>query len=170
LAEGCFPAEAPAAVGAGEEARWKGHRVDKSEGGVVGRERKELLPEALLGLPEVGRLPDEGGPVYLAEDGEPLGVMPAEEEVDVLVGVHPEELSDELNSEHLSIRELGGGSAASEAAPFEPVVHEAEDGHDEGAKIQEKTSVLFGAIRLTPSVGRSSLSLKSSKKLAHGVN
>jgi hypothetical protein len=56
--------------------------------------------------------------------------------------------------------------------PFEPVVDKAEDGDDEGAKIHnKKTSAAYGAIESTPSVGRSSLWLKSSReKLAHGVN
>ena len=50
-------------------------------------EREELLPEALLDLPEVGGLTGEGGAMNGAEGGEPVGVVPAEEEVDALVGV-----------------------------------------------------------------------------------
>jgi len=107
------------------------------------------LPEALLGLSEVGRLPRESGPMHLAEGGEPSAVVTAKEEVDVLVGVEAEELPYDLDGEDLRVGELGGGSTASDAPPFEPVVDEAEDGYDEGAKIHEKTSVLFGAVRLT---------------------
>ncbi len=102
----------------------------------------------------------------LAEGGEPLCVVAAEEEVDALVGVYAEELADDLDGEHLRVGKLWGGTALAVAplAPFEPVVHQAEDGHDEAAKIQEKTSMTFGAIGLTPSVGRSSLLLKPSKE------
>jgi hypothetical protein len=88
----------------------------------------------------------------------------SEEAVDALVGVEAEELTYDLDSEELSIREVGGRSASSEASPFERVVDEAENGDDEGVKIQEKTSVVIGAIRLIPSVGRSSVLLKPSKE------
>jgi hypothetical protein len=87
LAEGGLPPEAFAAVGAGEQASRQGHRVAKREGGVVRGPSEELLPEALLDLPEVGRLPSEGGAMDLAERGEPLGVVPPEVAADGLVGV-----------------------------------------------------------------------------------
>jgi hypothetical protein len=45
-----------------------------------------------------------------------------------------------------------------------------DDGYDEGTKIYKKTSVLLGAIELIPSVGRSSLCLKSSEELAYGAS
>ncbi len=75
----------------------------------MGGEREELLAEALLGLPEVGRLPREGGPMYLAEGGEPSAVVTAKEEVDVFVGIEAEELPDELDGEDLRVGELGAG-------------------------------------------------------------
>jgi hypothetical protein len=112
----------------------------------VGGEREELLPEVLFDLPEVGRLPREGGPMHLAEGGEPSAVVTAKEEVNVLVGVEAEELPDDLHGEDLRVGELGSGSAASDAPPLEPVVDEAEGGHDEGAKIHEKTSVLCSVL------------------------
>ena len=66
--------------------------------------------------------------VYLLlECGEPFTVVTAEEAVDALVGVKAEELSDDLEGEDLSIRELGCGSATSDASPFETVVDEAEE-------------------------------------------
>jgi hypothetical protein len=81
------------------------------------------------------------------------------------VFVEPEELTDDLDGEHFRVAERGSGSACSEAPEVhESVVYEAEDGYDEGAKIQEKTSATSGAIELTPSVGRSSVLLKASKK------
>ena len=116
----------------------------------------------------------EGGAMNRAEGGEPLRVVPAEEEVDVLVGVEAEELAHDLDGKDLRVGDLRRRAALANAKILDPVVYEAEDGHDEGAKIhkkkkKKKTSVPFGAIGLTPSVRGSSLSLKSSKKRAHGV-
>src|SRR5215217_3632800 len=165
LAEGGFSLEAATAVGAGKQACWQRHGVHQREGRVVGGEREELLPEALLYLPEVGTLTGEGGAVHLAKGWEPLGVVSAEEEVDSLVGVEAKELPDDLYGEDLRIRKLRSGTALADATPFESVVDKAEDGHDEGAKIHEKkSSVMFGAIELTPRVGRSSPWLNSSRE------
>ena len=106
-----------------------------------------------------------------AEGGEPLRVVPAEEEVDVLVGVEAEELAHDLDGKDLRVGDLRRRAALANAKILEPVVYEAEDGYDEGAKIHKKTPV---AVRCywadTASVRGSSLSLKSSKKLAHGVS
>jgi hypothetical protein len=96
--------------------------------------------------------------------------VPSEVAVECLVGVKPQELAYDLDGEDLRIRELRSGSAASDAPPFETVVHQTEDSHDEGVKIHEKTSAASGAIESTPSVGRSSTLLKFSRKLAHGVS
>jgi hypothetical protein len=94
LAESGFTQEAATAVGAGEEARWQWHRVYEREGRIVRGEEEEILPKALLYLPEVSRLPGEGGTVDLAYSREPLAVVAAEEEVDALIGVDAEELSN----------------------------------------------------------------------------
>src|SRR5215207_3049619 len=149
--------EALAAVGASEEARRQGHRIDESKGRVVRCECKEILPEALLDLPEVGRLAAESGPMHLAKGGKPLCVVTAEEEVDVLVGVYPKELSNDLDGKHLGVGELGCGSAPSEASqPFELVVYKAEDRDDEGAKIHRKgPPSLWQLVWVPPSVGKS---------------
>lgn len=62
FAESGLSPETAAAVGSGEKARRRqGERVHQGEGGVVGGVGQELLPEALLDLPEVGGLPGEGG-------------------------------------------------------------------------------------------------------------
>jgi len=108
--------------------------------------------------------------MHLTEGGKPIGVVTAEEEVDVLVRVESQELAYDLDGEDLRIGELGGGSAASEAQPLDSVVYEAKDGHDEGAKIHERRPPLRRSVWSLPSVGRSSLLLKPSKKLAHGVS
>jgi hypothetical protein len=169
LAESRLYPKARAAVSAGEQTRRQGHRVNEGEGGVVGSEAEKLLPEVFFDLPEVGSLPREGGAMHLLESAEPLCVVPSEEEVDALVGVEAEELSDYLDGEDFRVGELGRRTALANATIFEPIVDEAEDGHDEGAKIHKKASIPFGAIGLTPSVRGSSPSLKSSKKRAHGV-
>ncbi len=62
----------------------------------MGSEEEQFLPETLLELEEVGRLAREGCPMDLTEGREPFAVVTTEEEVDTLVGVYPEELSDDL--------------------------------------------------------------------------
>jgi hypothetical protein len=109
----------------------------------VRSEREKLLPEALLDLPEVGRLPSEGGPMHLTEGGEPgRGTNPRSDGGRrggcLCRCLCAEEFSDDLDGEDLRVGERGCGSTASETQPLEPVVHEAKDGHDEGAKIHKK--------------------------------
>jgi hypothetical protein len=80
-------------------------------------------------------------------------VVPWEVAVDALVGVESQELSDDLYGENLRVGGLRGGAAlAPECRVFEPVVDEAEDSHDEGAKILGRRpplrcSVLLGQHR-----------------------
>jgi len=138
FAESGFSSKAATAVGPSEKARWQRHRVNECEGGVVRGEEEQILPEALLELPEVGCLPGEDGSMYLAEGRKPFSVVTAEEEVDSLVSVDAEELSNHFDSEDLRVGELWSGTALAKAMPFEPVVDKAEDGHDEGAKIHNK--------------------------------
>ncbi len=57
LAESSLPFEARAAVGSGEQTRRQGKRVRQGEGGIVRGFSQEFLPEELLYLPQVGRLP-----------------------------------------------------------------------------------------------------------------
>jgi len=137
----------------------------------VGSEHEELLPEVFFDLEEVGCLTGEGGAVYFAQSGEPLMVVPSEEEVDGLVGVEPQELAYDLDGEDLGIGELGGWSAPSDAAFLESVVDEAEDADDEGALRSTGRDLL--SLRLVwapPSVGRSPMLFNRSEKLAHGVS
>jgi hypothetical protein len=145
LAEGGFSLEAATAVGTSKQARRQRHGVNQREGRVVGGQLEELLPEELLYLLEVGALTGEGGAVHLAKGLEPLGVM-SEEEMDTLVGVEAKELAYDLYGEYLGIRKLRSGTALADATPFEPVVDKAEDGHDEGAKIHKKTSVMCSVL------------------------
>jgi len=171
FAEGGLSLKTPTAVGSGEQARRQGERVRQSEAGVVGGLGQDLLPEALLGLPQVRCLPSEGGAMHPPQVREEVSVVAPEVLEEFRVFVEPQELTDDLDGEHFRVGERWGGSACSEAPEVhESVVYEAEDGYYEGAKIQEKTSATSGAIELTPSVGRSSVLLKSSKKPAHGVS
>jgi hypothetical protein len=109
--------------------------------------------------------------MYLPEVREEVGVVAPEVHKEFGVFVEPEELTYELDSQYFRVAERGSGSALSEAAEvLESLIYEAEDRDDEGAKIHKKTSAASGAIGSTPSVGGSSVLLKSSKILAHGVS
>jgi hypothetical protein len=136
-------------------------------------EGEKLLPEeALLDLPEVCSLPSEGGAMDEAQRRKPLRIMPSEVAVGCLVGVEPKELSDDLDGEDLRAGEFRGGAALAQGSlVFE--IRSSMRQKTETMKVlrsNQKTSAAFGAIESTTSVGRSSLLLKSSKKLAHGVN
>src|SRR5215207_1470936 len=171
FAEGRITAEATASVGAGKQASRQGHRVADGKSRVMGCKRKELLPETLLDLPEIGRLPSEGGPMYLTEGREPCSVVPSEKEVDVLVGVESQELTDDLHCEYLRVGELWGGAALTEPMPsFELIVYQAKDRDDEGAKIHRKRPPSLRLVWAPPSVGRSPMLFNRSEKLAHGVS
>ena len=144
LAESGLPAESTATVGSGEQARRQRERVRQSEGRVVGSEGEKLLPEVLLDLEEVGRLPSEGGAVDDPERGEPLCVVPSEEEADCLVvGVYAEELSYDLDGEDLGVGKLRGGTTLTDTPSFEPIVYQAEDGDDEGALRSTREDLLY---------------------------
>jgi hypothetical protein len=159
LAESGLSAESTAAVSACEQARRQGHRVADGERGVMGGERKELLPEALFDLPEVGSLAAECGPMYLTEGGEPFSIVTTKEEVDGLVGIEPQELADDLYGEHFGVGELGGGSAASDAPFLELVVDKTEDGDDEGALRSIREDLLLFSMDRSTTEGREVFSL-----------
>jgi hypothetical protein len=132
---------------------------------------EELSPEEFLDLPQVRCLPGEGGAMHTSEVREEVGVVVPEVRKEFCVFVEPQELPNDLDSQYFRVAERGSGSALSEASEvLESVIYEAEDRDDEGAKIHKKTSAGSGAIGSTPSVGGSSVLLKSSKKLAHGVS
>jgi hypothetical protein len=97
--------------------------------------------------------------------------MPPEVAVERPVGVQPEKLPDDLDGQDLRVRKLRSGTAPSNTPTLEMIVDEAEDANYEGAKIHErKTPFCSRWIGAPPSVGRSSLLLKFSKKPAHGVS
>jgi hypothetical protein len=81
----------------------------------VGSVGQELLPEALLGLPQVRRLPGEGGAMYPQEVREEVGVVaPEEVRKEFCVLVYPQELTDDLDGDDLGVEECWGRSACSE--------------------------------------------------------
>jgi hypothetical protein len=91
--------------------------------------------------------------------------------VALCVFVYPQELTDDLDGEYLGVAERGSGPTCSQTPELSyAIVDEAEDRYDESAKIHKKTSATSGAIGLTPSVGRSSVWLKSSRKHAYEVS
>jgi hypothetical protein len=164
FAEGGLTPEAMAAVSAGKQARWQGQRVADGESGVVRGKSEKLLPEVVFELPEVGCLPSEGGAMDLPEGGEPLCVVSSEVAIEGLVGVETEELSDDLYGEDLRVGELGGRAALTEAAPsFELVIYQAEDGHNEGAKIHKKKTS-FTSVGLVATERREVFSLVQALK------
>jgi hypothetical protein len=102
---------------------------------------------------------------------EEVSIVAPEVRKEFCVFVEPQELTDDLDGKDFRVAERRSGTTCSEASEgSDAVVYEAEDGYDEGAKIQQKTSATSGASGTTSSVGRSSVSLKSPKKPAHGVN
>jgi hypothetical protein len=105
----------------------------------VGNEEEKLLPETLLSFPQVGGLPGEGGAMHTFEVREEVGVVASEVRKEFRVFIEPQELTDDLDSEYFAVAESRSGSAYSEAPELsDAVVYEAEDGHDEGAKIHKK--------------------------------
>jgi hypothetical protein len=132
---------------------------------------EKLLPEVLLDLPQVGCLPGEGGAMHTSEVREEVGVVATEVRKELRIFIESQELSDDLDGEDFRVAERWCGSTCSETAEvLDPVVDEAEDGDDEGAKIHERRPPIRRSVWSLPSVGRSSVWLKSSKKLAHGVS
>jgi hypothetical protein len=78
---------------------------------------QELLAEALLDLPEVGRLPAEGGAMHESEAWEVVSVVAPEVGEELRIFVEPQELTDDLDCEHFRIPECWGGSARPRRRP-----------------------------------------------------
>jgi len=149
LAESRLAAKALAPVGTGEQARRQGHRVADGEGRVVRGEREELLPEALLYLPEVCCLPAEGGAMHMHQVREVVGVVAPEVGEELGVFVYAQELTDNLDGEDFGVAECRGRSAFSEASEvLDAIVYEAEDRDDEGVKIHESGDLLLASVGL----------------------
>jgi hypothetical protein len=86
------------------------------------------LPEALLGFPEVRRLPREGGAVHTSEVREEVSVVAPEVREKICVFVESQKLTDDLDGNDLRVAERRGGSACPGAPEVgDAVVYEAED-------------------------------------------
>ncbi len=109
--------------------------------------------------------------MHPAEVREEVGVVAPEVRKELRILVEPQELADHLDGEDLRVEERRGGSACSEAPEArDPIVYEAEDGDDEGAKIHGKRPPSLRLVWAPPSVGRSRSLFNRSQKRAHGVS
>lgn len=68
---------------------------------------EQPLPDPLLEVAQVGRLPDEGGAVELPGDGENMGVRALEVGEECLVLMQRYVLPDALHGDDLAVGELG---------------------------------------------------------------
>ncbi len=152
LAESGLSLKTPAAVGTSEQAHRQRQRVTKREGGIMRDLGQELLPEALLDLPEVGRLPGQGGAIYPHQVREEVNVVAPEVGEELRILVESQELTDDLYGEHFGVAQRWGGSTLSEAPEVsDAVVDEAEDGDDEGVKIHKRKRP---PLRLSGAIGQ----------------
>jgi hypothetical protein len=133
----------------------------------VGNEEEKLLPETLLSFPQIGGLPGEGGAMHTFEVREEVGVVASEVRKEFRVFIEPQELTDDLDSEYFAVAESRSGSRTLRR----PSLATRSSMRQKTATMKVLRSIrrrsplrLYGAIWLTPSVGRSSLWLKSSRE------
>ena len=158
LAEGGFSSEATAAVSSSEQTRWEGKRVHKGEGGMVRGQAQKFLPEVLLGLPQVGRLPGEGGAMHPQEIGEQMSVVAPKVGKEFCIFIESQKLANDLDGDDFRVVESRSRSTCSERPEFsDAVVDETEDGDDEGVKIHQRRPPLRRLVWTLPSVGGSSV-------------
>ena len=122
VAEGGSLAQPAAALGAGQAAHGHGDAVQDREPRVVrgGLRSRQVAPQALLDLPQVGGLAREGGAVHAGERREEVGVVAAEVAVDALVGGDAQERAHALDGQHLAV-----GQGRRRAAGPQPLVVQA---------------------------------------------
>jgi hypothetical protein len=85
--------------------------------------------EQLLGPPQVGGLPGEGGAVHARQRREVGPVVLAEVPEQPRVAVEPQVLADQLDGDDLAVGQLGAGAALAgraRAEGLQMVIHEAE--------------------------------------------
>ncbi len=91
---------------------------------------------------------------------EEVGVVAPEVLKEFRVFVESQELTDDLDGEHFRVAQRWGGSPSSQAPEAsDAVVDEAEDGHDEGAKIHESEDLLLASVGLGATERREVFSL-----------
>jgi hypothetical protein len=98
LAKSRLATETPARISSDEQARRQGYRIADGEGGIVGSVGQQRLLEAFLNLPEVGRLPGEGGAMHPHEVREVVGVVAPEVRKELRIFVESQELAYDLHS------------------------------------------------------------------------
>ena len=83
-----------------------------------------------------------------------VGTPEVREELSIFVETQ-EQLADDFDGENLGIEERRSGCAGSKAPEArDPIIDEAEDGHDEGAKIYEREDILFASVGVGPAERR----------------
>jgi hypothetical protein len=119
-------------------------------------------------------LAQERGPVDLPQAREQVAEVAPEVGVQAPVGVEAEELADDLDRQHLAVRE-GRPRAALTKPTFatkvaDEVVHETEDGDDEGLQVHDRPPLRL--IRRQERLGatRASLGQAPDRKPAHRVS
>jgi hypothetical protein len=89
-----------------------------------------------------------------------VGVVATEVRKELRIFIESQELSDDLDGEDFRVAECWGGSTCSETPEvLDPVVDEAEDGYDEGAKIHESGDLLLASVGLVATERREVFSL-----------
>jgi hypothetical protein len=87
--------------------------------------------------------------MHPSEVREEVSVVAPEVLEEPFVFVYPQELADYLDGEDFRVEEHRSGSTCPEAPEvLEPVIDEAEDGYDEGAKIHESEDLLLASVGL----------------------
>src|SRR3954451_1534152 len=122
--------------------------------GVVPRHRREPSPERVLGRPQVRRLARERGAVHGPQPGEQVAEVAPEVGVQAPVRVEAEDLADDLDRQHLAVGEDRRRATLTEptvaAQVADEVVHEAEDGDDEGLQVHSRPSLRLNLCKERP--------------------
>ncbi len=88
----------------------------------------------------------------LAQFRKPLAKVPEEVEIDALVGIDAEELSNNLNGQNLAVRELRAWATLAQLLlALKPVVNKAENCDDEGLRSTSVDLLYPGWFKTLPS-------------------
>ena len=135
---GVFP-ETATPLRASEPTDRHGEAVDDGDLWIRVDTRQDVLPQALLEVPQVRSLPSERRAMDRSERGEPRGVVTAEVVEDALVGINAEEGSHHFHGQHLAVVQPRTWSTGPHGLIPHPVVDETEDVHQERAKLHRET-------------------------------
>src|SRR5215217_41764 len=101
---------------------------------------------------------------------EEMGVVAPKVRKEFCIFIESQKLANDLDGENFRAAKRSASTCSDTTEFSDAVVYEAEDADDEGAKIHGRRPPLRRLVWSLPSVGRSSLSFKLSRKLAHGVS